>query len=378
MRIAVVMPMSPGRACGGFRKHLREVLPRWNRSGRVRRIAIVSGAGFFTDLGELDAPIENVVPERSGRRLLWRSSSGACGFDVAFCPMARPVAIGSLPLVTMVQNAEPIQPCDYPASLPWRLRLWLLRHQCLRACERAQRVIAVSAYVRERLLCCSRIVADRVDVVYRGQSSNEASTPRRPSIALDPDAPFLFSAGSLTPYRGIEEIIHALAILRREGRHPLPVVHAGGDVPMASGYGRRMRRLAARLHVADLLIWAGQLAAAEMVWCYRHAAAFVQTSRAEACPNILLEAMGNGGLVISCTHPPMPEIAGDTALYYETGQASELAGRIWEVLSLSAAAAAARRARTRQWVEQFNWDRSAAQTLDVMERAIVNIGQARA
>ena len=64
---------------------------------------------------------------------------------------------------------------------------------------------------------------------------------------------------------------------------------AGKADRSAGAYETRMRRLAARLGVADAIVWAGHLAPEEMAWAYDHCAAFVVTSRAEACPNVALE-----------------------------------------------------------------------------------------
>jgi alpha-1,3-rhamnosyl/mannosyltransferase len=106
-----------------------------------------------------------------------------------------------------------------------------------------------------------------------------------------------------------------------------------------------------------------------MGWCFRHALAFAQTSRAESFSNIQVEALGHGCPVVSCNQPPMPEILADAALYYPTGDAAALAERLAAARGWAPPerAAAAERARGRAGF--FSWDRCAEQTLDVLQRA---------
>jgi glycosyltransferase involved in cell wall biosynthesis len=366
MRIAIVIPMRRGKGSGGFHKHLKAILPLWARSGRVQRLAIVSDEAFFASVRDLEVSLEHVTPERSGRKLRWRRA--ARGFDAAFCPMARPVDIGALPLVTMVRNSEPIQPRDYRASPLWYARLLLLRRECRLACEQAARIIAVSNYVRQRLLQVFRLDASRIDVVHHGHDLGSGCTPRQPKMALPAGERFLFSAGSIVPYRGLEDLIRATARLRRAGQQPLPVVHAGADLLLAADYSRHVRRLAVRLGVADLFFWAGSLSAAEMAWCYRNAVAFVQTSHAEACPNIVLEAMSHGCLIVSTTRQPMPELLGDAALYFDSADTEQLIRHLARLDGLRPEEQAQLREAAVRRVAAFGWEQTASRTLDVLAK----------
>jgi glycosyltransferase involved in cell wall biosynthesis len=230
-------------------------------------------------------------------------------------------------------------------------------------------VIAVSGYVKERVMRCFGTETEKIDVVYRGQDLDADIQGRQPTVPI-PKKPFLFSAGSVVPYRGTEDLIRALALLRVSGRPPPLVVHAGLRMGgIALSYERWLLGLAERLKVADLITWIGKIDAPEMAWYFQHASAFVQTSRAEACPNIVLEAMAHAPLVVSCTQPPMPELLGDCAITYRTGDAADLAAGIALALDATDAQEAVWRERMRTRVAAFSWERTARQTLDVLERA---------
>ena len=86
-----------------------------------------------------------------------------------------------------------------------------------------------------------------------------------------------------------------------------------------------------------------------MAEAFRRCAAFVMTSRAEACPNTALEAMSCGCAIVSVDRAPMPEFFGEAALYYPVAEIRALAQQLCAVISNAAehdrlAGAARRRA----------------------------------
>lgn len=376
MHIAILVPHRGGGS-GGFLKHLQQVVPRWQRSEEVRQVTMVVPGGLLAELEELGVYVHRVARDthRHGVLEMARFVDWS-DFDVALTTTARPVPVRRLPLVTMVQNVEPLQRACYPMSLRWRIRLWALGWENWRACRAASRVVAVSEYTKE---CVKRSlgITGKVDVVYHGFDHGETRSCRRPAIGL-PDGRFIFSAGSLVPYRGYEDGIRALAILREQGKQIPTLVLAGEGGTLACSYERWLRRLPHDLGVADRVVWAGQLCRDEMNWCFQNAAAFVQNSRAEACPNTLLEALGNGSVIVSCSQPPMPEILAHAAVYYETGDASDLARKLADVLSWGAQAIGMQRQKARQRAGFFSWDKTATETLAVLRRAVQEFRPTRA
>jgi hypothetical protein len=94
------------------------------------------------------------------------------------------------------------------------------------------------------------------------------------------------------------------AVLRQNAALTLGI--GGQPDPGPAFYQRRMQRLASELGVATHIVCAGQLTPLEMAWCFEHCAAFVTTSRAEACPHTAMEAMSHDWQVVSTCRPPMP------------------------------------------------------------------------
>jgi glycosyltransferase involved in cell wall biosynthesis len=107
-----------------------------------------------------------------------------------------------------------------------------------------------------------------------------------------------------------------------------------------------------------------------MAWCFRHCEAFVMTSRAEACPNVALEAMSHGCRVVSTGQPPMPEFFGEAARYYRAGDAIDLARAVRALLGESPEDSRGRRETARTRAAGFRWPDTADRTIGELTRAV--------
>ena len=366
--IAVVLPLVSG-ASGGFNRHLMEIVSRWAESERVGDLVIHAPSGIeIPGVGELGVRVVRHAASpllRLGKRWapdLWQSQD-----SVIFSLTTRPIRVPTQPYVTLAQNVEPIQASKYARSHLWRLRSWTLRRETLSACQKATRVIAVSHYVKECLSSLG-VQPNKIDVVYHG-ADLPAKLESQPLACGTVKEPFIFTAGSLVPYRGLEDLVRAMRILKQNASTTPLAVIAGSGSALARSYERWIRGLARDLDVQDKVVWAGQLSASEMMWCLNRARIVVQTSRAEAFSIFQVEALCAGSVLVSCTQPPMPEILGDAATYYPTGDPTALARALSVELTATAAEVEARRCAARKRAETFSWEREAELTLDSLERA---------
>jgi glycosyltransferase involved in cell wall biosynthesis len=243
------------------------------------------------------------------------------------------------------------------------------RAMARRSCRRARRVIAVSDHVRTFLISKWRLDPASVPVVHHGIDAPQAiAGDAAPGLLRSlPPFRFLFTAGSIRPARGLIDLIRALPQVSGP-EHPLTLVIAGATDDGMERHRQDLVGQAERLGVGSRVVWTGGLDDVAMGWCYRNCAAFVMTSRAEACPNVALEAMSYGCACVSVARAPMPEFFGEAAVYYQPGNADGLARAIESALEparrLSLAAAARARAR------QFEWDTTASKTAAELRAAV--------
>jgi glycosyltransferase involved in cell wall biosynthesis len=348
---------------GGMAKHIRSTTRRLAAAaGDIRLFAPKALGDEMTREGW---PVETWTPADAlgGRRALRRAVE-RFGADVVFVPTARWVDCGGTATVVMVRNMEPLE-VPFEGNPPLeKLRNIGRRFAARRAARKADRVIAVSQHVRDFLVSRWKIAEEKIGVVYHGLEPPPQA--RRPAaLGALGDAPFVFAAGSIRPARGLEDVIAAMADPQLAHLHLV----IAGQVVFAR-HKKKLDALARAAGVAGRLHWIGHVDAAEMSWCFRAAALFVMTSRAEACPNLVLEALSHGALSVSGDNAPMPEFFRDAARYYAVRDAVSLARVMNETLNLPENEKAALRAKALVRAGDFDWDRTADQTIAELQQAV--------
>jgi glycosyltransferase involved in cell wall biosynthesis len=358
MRIAVVN-LTSGGLSGGYRKYLARLMPLLASDPRVHALSVFvpEGAAAGIERG-IDV---RTWPKHAGRRFPSLVRDVVAGApDVVFVPTARHAEFGNIPVVTMVRNMEPLTVPfggnTWAEGMKNVARAWEAR----RACRRAARVIAVSEHVRDFIVSRWQIDRDRVGTVYHGVDGPGPADPVPDTVRPRT----LFTAGSIRPARGLEDVIRALPLMDPDVR----LLIAGHADAGCAGYAEHLRRLCGDLGVTSRVTFAGQLGPADMAEAFRRCAAFVMTSRAEACPNTALEAMSSGCAIVSVDRAPMPEFFGEAALYYPVAEIRALAQQLCAVITSAAerdrlAGAARRRAAG------FTWEATRDHTIQELERA---------
>ncbi len=363
--------LTNGGLSGGSRKYLEILAPMMASHPAISRL-------------DLFVPPQSLDDLNKSSRLDWESwthndvNRGFRGLrsvlqkrkpDVVFIPTARWLDCGESPVVAMVRNMEPLA---VPfAGNPWMetLRTLARRWVAKRVCRKSDRIIAVSDFVKDFLVDKWKLPESKIATVYHGidlPSADDES--RRPKSLNDLTRPFLFTAGSVRPYRGLEDAVGAMpAILKHYPE--LSLVIGGETEPMMQPYRNKLQRQAEQLGCVDRIIWCGKLSQPEMAWCLKQCQAFVMTSRVEACPNIVLEAMSHSCISISTNCPPMPEMYGDAALYYAPGDCQQLAAQTVVALGLDSASRNALRTTAFRRAGEFTWQRTLETTIRELQKA---------
>lgn len=363
--------LTNGGLSGGSRKYLEVLAPMLANHPAISRL-------------DLFVPPQALESLNKSTRLDWESwmhadvSRGFRGLraelrkrqpDVVFIPTARWIDCGASPVVAMVRNMEPLA---VPlAGNPWleTLRTLARRWVAWRVCRRADRIIAVSDFVNDYLVNTWKLPADKVATVYHGIDLPRADDDvYRPEALAQLTRPFLFTAGSVRPYRGLEDAIGALPQIVRDCGD-LALVIGGETEPAMQFYRDRLQRQAESLGCADRILWSGKLSGPQMAWCFRQCQAFLMTSRVEACPNTVLEAMSHSCVSVSTSCPPMPEMFGESALCYPPGDCVAMAEQVRSALKMDFADRTAMQTRARRRAAEFSWQRTLDETVRQLQLA---------
>lgn len=376
MRIAVVNRTFGGMS-GGYRRYCENVLPRLAEHRRVDAVLCVAPRSW--DIGQW-------IPQHAK---LTVSSSAPLSFfssrmdrvlarelsrwkpDAVFFPSEYGLAETGFPCVLMIQNLAPLVPARW--QNPWRerARLLILRSRARSAATRADRIIAPSRFVEDVVHDLWDIPLSRIAVIAYGAPTPVTQQREQQPLGLAHDIAgnFLFTAGSLEPYRGLEDLLAASVMLLERGIR-IPVMIASTTRPAMRGYERRLKQQAVALGIGQGIMWIGSLSPQEMAWCYRHCSAFVMTSRLESFGFTGLEALSYGCLSIVAENPPLPEIFGDAASFYPSSDGHALARTIERLLAEPEKGQEAMRHAAKARAAGFSWDRNVENLLSVFQDAI--------
>jgi glycosyltransferase involved in cell wall biosynthesis len=370
MRIAIIN-LTGGGLSGGGLKTMDNLVPRLIRHPHVKEAQVFVPQNVFQS---------RLFSQQS--LYTWPNSDMILGYptlkqkiskfapDVIYIPNAAWINFGTIPTVVMVRNMEALTKPFGGNPVHAMIKNLLRRFWAKIACHQATRIIAVSQFVHEYLVKKWNIPSHKVDVIYHGVDHVlSLGSMAKPKVLYDQDTQaFFFTAGSLVSYRGLEDIVRAIAMLKDKSL-PYKFIIAGTSPQYMSTYEKKIKYMAERNGVASSIVWLGHLSAEEMAWCYCNCQAFIMTSRLEACPNLVLEALSHGCINISTLHPPMPELFGRSALYYTANRPEQLKKMILDVIGLSSAEKKHMKDTSFAIAKRFSWAITAEKTLECLQHA---------
>jgi glycogen(starch) synthase len=287
--------------------------------------------------------------------------------DVLFMPVERYIGYKSLPVVVMLQNMAPLTGTKTGAGFKELLVGVLRRYETKFALERSVSVIVPTEFVRNFLVSNSGIPAKKITAINYGH--NAPSVAARPPTSFPFSERFIFTAGSLEAYRGLEDLIQAMPALKVTCPG-IKLAIAGGARPSTIGYLGGLKSMADRLKVSSEICWMGNLPEEELAWCYANCSVFAVTSRVESFCFVALEALTHGCNIISTDSACLPEILGEEVVYYKAGDVSALSRALVKVLDRDAETRKAFSEKAGMRGSSFLWEDAVRKTLDVLKQAV--------
>ena len=376
MRVAVIN-LTGGGMSGGYRKYLRNVLPRMSKHDDVETILCASPDSI--GLQDCFNPMPNVrfVSCEPFRFLFSRCDVVLLrelekfSPDVILIPVERNFRFKSVPVVNMIQNMEPFVSNVDGNPVSERFRQWVQYVDGRRAIRNADGIIALSKFVSDFLETQWKIQTEKIGLVYHGIDASRNGDCKRPHVILkDWEGQFLFTAGSIRPARGLEDLLLAMKNLSLQGEKSIRLVIAGESGRRMDSYQKKLKNWAQKNNLSDRICWAGSLNENEMAWCYQNCSVFVMTSRVESFGMIGGEAMSYGCICISADNPCLPELFGDAALYYPPRDGKALADAIKTILAWGDDNRKAISEKAKNRAAEFSWDVCAEKTVAVLAKAV--------
>jgi glycosyltransferase involved in cell wall biosynthesis len=206
----------------------------------------------------------------------------------------------------------------------------------IKALQKANLVLAVSRYTRDRLIQEVGLDAQRVKILPNTYDPDRfAITPKPPRLlqkyGLQPQTPVILTVGRLEEtegYKGYDQIIKVLSEIRRkapDARYLL--VGKGSDRP-------RIERLIAEVGVQEAVILAGFVPDDELAEYYNLCDVFAMPSQGEGFGIVYLEALACGKPVLAGNKDGSRDAVaeGELGLLVDPENTAEIASEIIRVL----------------------------------------------
>jgi glycosyltransferase involved in cell wall biosynthesis len=341
---------------GGTEIYLRELLTALARIDATNDYFVFTNQETSEDLVPKQRNFhwmqQSVHAASRPKRILWEQTMlplavSRCGVDVLLNPGFTAPIVASCPGVTVFHDLQHKRHPEYFRwfDLPfWKFLLWTSAH-------RASRIIAVTEATRADLLRLYTVPAGRIHVVHHGVD------PAFLDLHRNSIEKFVLCVSTLHPHKNIDRLIRAYARETRDYK----LVLAG----MRGFHADAIDRLIDELNIRDRVTLTGWISRAQLFDLYDRAWACVYPSTFEGFGMPALEAMAAGAPLLCSDIPPLREVAGDTALYFDPLNEDALAHGLERIVSdetLRAKLTAAGRERARS----FTWERTARETLAVL------------
>jgi len=231
----------------------------------------------------------------------------------------------------MIRNMEPFLFERYKYSTTTWIRNKILAAISASCLRKANRVIAVSQFAADHLVCLD-VPKEQIRTIHHGspsfRRSNDDAKEKLAPLGITGD--FILTCGSMLPYRRCEDVIRAFnsCMMTLPESTCLVIAGSGAD----EGYARLIRDIVASSPNPSRIKLLGNVPWETMVELYRSCMLCAIATEIEACPNIALEAMSAGCVIVSCNRPPLPEMFDGCVLEYEARDVDGLSRQILRVV----------------------------------------------
>lgn len=208
------------------------------------------------------------------------------------------------------------------------------------------------------------VIRNGVDV---GNFTYMPQAEARFRLGLCTEGRMILSVGALIRRKGFDLIINSLHRLRQRAEFQDLKLYIIGSVGPEGDYRAVLNKQIAQLGLADRVVFAGQVANAQLPLWYNAADLFCLASRGEGSPNVLSEALACGCPSVASMVGSVPDILQsetDMGLAFRNGDVDHLAE-----LLVAALNATWDRRDIAETIRKYDWDWCARQVGDVYARA---------
>lgn len=238
--------------------------------------------------------------------------------------------------------------------------LYKLKNWTSYSVKRARKVIAVSKTTKKDLIKFYNLPSEKITVIYNGWEKKKVK-PKRPDIKNLKEKNFILFVSTIQPRKNIVRLAKAFDKFKKETNSNLKLVIAGKK----GWLWKKIFDEIEKLETKNEIIFTEYLSEENLAWLYKNALFFVHPSLYEGFGLPILEAFSYN-LPVACSFTgALPEIAGDSALYFDPENIDEIKEKIKKLADdKELRKNLAKKGKER--LKNFSWRKCAEETLEVL------------
>src|SRR6266705_6572506 len=319
------------------------------------------------------------VPVFAGRnenieKLVWEQFTGPAaaheaGADLLHVPYFAGPLVPRTPTVVTIHDVIPLRLPLYRAGS----RVGAYMRLVARAAHSATLIITVSQHAKKDMIDALKLPPERIRVIY--EAAGEEYRPiTDPTVLAATRARYgvgeryILYLGGLDQLKNVPQLVRAFAHLYQQLGDPnLQLLIAGNPDKLSEPLFPDPRPVAADLGMTGQIVYRF-IEEEDKPAIYSAASLFVFPSSYEGFGLTPLEAMSCGTPVICSNRTSLPEVVGDAAISFDPDNLREMVQDMYNVLTNNELQADLR-ARSLKRAAQFNWHKSAIETIAVYQEA---------
>ena len=238
-----------------------------------------------------------------------------------------------------------------------------------RSQKRSKAFTAVSEFTAKDMQHFLNIPLEHTSIIYNGNSPHYSSIVSEQNSTLIAKwglerKQYLFTPGR-TDYigKGLDILLKSF----REIHVTNPTLKLALAGPKGEGHDSLMKILSKDKYIASHILYLGRVDDDELISLYSNCLETVIPSRFEGFGFPILEAMMHNVPIICSNAGSLPEVAGDAALVFKSGNSSDLSNSINKMLKLDNSQIETLKARGKKQLQKFTWEKCAQQMLEALQ-----------